>query len=136
MSLLAAVLLVNGFALANHYVNPSYSREDTRSAAQFLEAAARSGDAIVIVGNGTALGHYYEGSIPLVHWGKKVINQRSVLTERVESLNTSYNRLWLVSIRPWEVDRKGIAQTLVDSRYTHLGRREFLGVEISSYRLR
>jgi mannosyltransferase len=134
--LLAAVLLANGLSLANYYFDPRYSREDTRSAARYLETAANSGDAIVIVGSSVAFRHYYKRESPIVTLGKAVINDRAALAGRIQELEKAHNHLWLVSIRPWNTDPKGIALTMLNDRYTPAGRQELPGVEIYSYQLR
>ena len=136
MSLLAAILLVNGLALANYYFDPRYSREDARSAARYLETAAHSGDVIVIRGNHRAFNYYYKGELPVVTLGKTLINNRAVLADRILELGTAYDRLWLVSIRPWQVDDKGIVQAVLDDRCLHRGRQELPGVDINAYQLR
>ena len=64
--LVCAVLAVHVLALRNYYSDPRYAREDTRSASQFLESAARPADKILVVGTLSSLPYYYKGSLPLV----------------------------------------------------------------------
>jgi mannosyltransferase len=133
--LLAAVLLVNGLSLANYYSNPLYSREDARSAARFLEVATDPRDIIVVVGNAAALRYYYKGSSPLVRWGKKVIAAGSALTDRLRELQANHDHIWLVEIRPWEADPKGMVNAVLDNTYTRIEHKELRGVNIYLYRL-
>jgi len=134
-SLLAAVLVINGFSLANYYDNPRYSREDARSAARFLEGAAHPRDLIVIVGNGTALKYYYQGNLALVDFGKKAIGNGLTVTDHLRELPANYDRIWLVEIRPWEADLKGVVKALLDDQYNRIEHRELPGVTINLYRM-
>jgi 4-amino-4-deoxy-L-arabinose transferase-like glycosyltransferase len=134
--LFAAVLLVNGLSLANYYFNPDYGREDTRSAAQYLETAVDPHDALVIVGSGYVFRHYYRRQSGGFSVGKALINDQAALAKRFEELAKDHEQLWLVSIRPWRVDPKGITRALLDDRYTLIEQRELPGVEIHSYLLR
>jgi 4-amino-4-deoxy-L-arabinose transferase-like glycosyltransferase len=136
VALLAAVLLINGLSLAHYYFDPRYSREDARSAARYLETAAHSGDVIVTVGSHAAFKHYYKGEVPVVGLGKAVINDGVALAERIGELGATYDRLWLVSLRSWQVDKKGIVRAMIDNRYGRIERRELSGVEIDAYQLR
>jgi 4-amino-4-deoxy-L-arabinose transferase-like glycosyltransferase len=136
MLLLAAVLLINGFSLANYYGDPRYSREDARAAARYLEGAAQPRDIILVVGNTTALQYYYKGSRPLVRWKHSVISDPSALVEHVQGLSEDHEHLWLVSIRPWQVDPDGRVKALVDTLYSRLHRQEFPSISIYTYQLR
>src|SRR5687768_4677383 len=66
MLLLSAVLAVHSIALANYYFDSNYAREDTRSAALFLESAAGSQDVALVVGTLSSLPYYYRGTLPFV----------------------------------------------------------------------
>lgn len=134
--LLTAVLLVNGLSLTNYYFDPGYSREDARAAAQYLETAADSGDAIVVVGSTAALKHYYKGELPIVALSERVVKDRAALATRLQELGKAHDHLWLVAIRPWWSDPKGITRTMLSEWYTPTARQELPGVEIHAYQLR
>ena len=135
MALLTAVLVINGLSLANYYHNPQYSREDARSAARYLEAEAHAGDIIAVVGNTTALRYYYHGSLPIVAWGKATFNTQAALTDPLQELSRDYKQLWLVEIRPWEMDPEGMVKTVLNERHQLREHKALPGVDISSYRL-
>jgi uncharacterized membrane protein len=135
MTLLAAVLLINGLSLANYYHNPRYSREDAQRAARYLEVAAHSRDIIVVVGNPTGLQYYYRGSLPLMSWGETELGNRPAFTLRLQQLNEDYERLWLVEIRPWEADPNGTVRAALEERYSVLEHREWPGIDIYAYQL-
>jgi hypothetical protein len=134
MLLLGAVLAVHGTALANYYFDPRYAREDTRAAAQYLESAAGPRDVVLVVGTASSLPYYYRGNLPLVD----LTNLQPVgqpLTEKLRNLTANHDRLWLVQIRPWQVDRSGTIKAELDDTYARGYHRHFTGVEIYSYRI-
>jgi hypothetical protein len=136
IALLTAVLAINGLSLANYYHNPQYSREDARSAARYLETEAHTGDIIAVVGNGTALQHYYHGTSPMVSWGKTTFSAEVAWTDPLQKFSKDYAQLWLVEIRPWETDPQGIVKTVLDERQQLLEHKAFPGVDIYTYRIR
>jgi 4-amino-4-deoxy-L-arabinose transferase-like glycosyltransferase len=136
IALLTAVLAINGLSLANYYYNPQYSREDARSAARYLETEAHTGDIIAVVGNGTALQHYYHGTSPMVSWGKTTFSAETAWTDPLQKFSKDYAQLWLVEIRPWETDPQGIVKAVLDERQQLLEHKAFPGVDIYTYRIR
>jgi hypothetical protein len=134
-TILAAVLLFNGLALANYYHNPRYSREDARGAARYLQMATGPRDVIGIVGNTTALTYYYRGKLPIVTWDATDLNEPRELSERLQKLGEDHDHLWLVAVRPWEVDPTGRVQSALDSEYPLVQRQQFPGVDIAAYHL-
>jgi len=136
MTLLSIVLLVNGLSLSNYYFDSRYAREDSRSAAQYLESAARTQDIIVVVGNTRPLRYYYEGNVPIVSWSKKANSGQSAVAQRLKELGSNYDRLWLVQIRQWQEDPTGNVKKVLGQLYTVTQSEHFTGVDIHSYRLR
>ena len=134
-TILAAVLLFNGLALANYYHNPRYSREDARGAARYLQMATGPRDVIGIVGNTTALTYYYRGKLPIVTWDATDLNEPRELSERLQKLGEDHHHLWLVAVRPWEVDPTGRVQSALASEYPLVQRQQFPGVDIAAYHL-
>jgi uncharacterized membrane protein len=135
IGMLVSVLCVNGLSLAGYYFNPQYAREDSRSAAQYLGSAARPGEVILVVGNATALRYYYKGDLAIVRVHRQSTNNGSDVAENLQELVKSHHRLWLVEIRPWEVDPKGKVKAALDSHARPGEHRTFPGVEIHSYHL-
>ncbi|HXV80786.1 MAG TPA: hypothetical protein VEG60_12985, partial [Candidatus Binatia bacterium] len=135
LMLVGAVLAVHGAALANYYFNPRYAREDTRAAAQFLTSKARSQDLILVVGTVSSLPHYYKGSSPLVPLGMPDGRRRSP-EERLAELSVGHDRVWLVQIRPWQVDRTGRVKAALDNSYEIIERHHFPGGDVHGYEIR
>jgi hypothetical protein len=129
-----AVLLVHGLSLANYYFDPRYSREDARSAVRFLLESAQPTHPILVVGNELPLQYYSSGRLPLVSWGRTVIDDQSALLAHLDQLRLQ-PELWLVTIRPWEDDPQGLLKAALDARHRLIERQSFPGIEIYAYRL-
>jgi hypothetical protein len=134
LMLLGAVLAVHGVALANYYFDPRYAREDTRSAARFLESAAGSQDVVLVVGTVSSLPYYYNENLPLVNFSS-LDGAGQSLTERLQEVSGNHNRLWLVQIRPWQVDRKGRVKAALDGAYRLVEQQHFPGVDVYAYQV-
>jgi 4-amino-4-deoxy-L-arabinose transferase-like glycosyltransferase len=135
VALLSTLLFTNGLALAHYYYDPQYAREDSRSAAQYLESMAGPQDMILLVGNKRGLQYYYGGDVPIVQWGRRAANDELAIAERVRKLSEGYNRLWLIEIRPWEVDSKGVAKAVIDRTHTIIRSKHFAGVDVYCYQI-
>ena len=134
MLLLGAVLTVHGVALANYYFEPRYAREDTRAAADYLETAAGPRDVFLIVGTESSLPHYFKGNLPLVDF-RTLQPAEQPLKEKLRKLSTNHDRIWLVQIRPWQVDRSGTIKAELDSTYQIAEQQHFSGIDIYAYRI-
>jgi 4-amino-4-deoxy-L-arabinose transferase-like glycosyltransferase len=134
MMLLGAVLAVHGLALANYYFDPQYAREDTRSAAQYLELMAGPRDRVLVVGTLSSLPYYYKGDPPLTDF-RILEGTDQPLTERLRELGANHDRLWLVQIRPWQVDRAGQVKATLDGAFDVVERQHYPGVDIYAYRV-
>jgi len=133
LSVLLAVLSINGVSLAQYYFNPRYAKADARGAARFLESAGDRRDVILLVGSGTAWGYYYKGDLPVVSWGRSVNDNRETLSSKVQELTKRYDRLWFLRIRPWETDPNGNVNAALDHSLNKDHNLALPGVEISSY---
>jgi mannosyltransferase len=132
--LLGAILAVHGVALANYYFNPRYAREDTRAAGQLLESAVRPGDVLLVVGSSSSLPHYYKGNVPLVDFGS-LDRAGQPLPELLRQVSAKRDRIWLVQIRPWQVDRAGEVKAALDDAHNLFEQQHFSGVDIYLYRI-
>ena len=130
--LTCAVLGVHFMALLNYYSDPRYAREDTRSASQFLASVARPGDAILVVGTLSSLPYYYKGDLPIVSLSD-VGEAAEPLVDRLRNFSQSYNRVWLVQIRPWQMDRAGKVKATFDRTFPLVQSQSFPGAEIHGY---
>lgn len=132
--LLGAILAIHGVALANYYFNPRYAREDTRASGQLLESAVRPGDVILVVGSSSSLPHYYKGSVPLVDFGT-LDRAGQPLTELLREVSAKRDRIWLVQIRPWQVDRAGEVKAALDDAHNLFEQEHFPGVDVYGYKI-
>jgi uncharacterized membrane protein len=132
--LIAAVLLVHSVALANYYFDPRYAREDTRATAKFLESVARPDDLVLVVGTLSSLPHYYTGKSALVRFNMQDESD-DPLGVRLRQLSAKHDRLWLVEIRPWQVDRAGSVKTELDRAYSMFEQQVFPGVFVRGYQI-
>jgi mannosyltransferase len=131
MLMLGAVLTVHAAALANYYFDGRYAREDTRAAAKYLESAAGPRDVFLIVGTESSLPHYYKGKLPLIDF--RNLERTGSLKEKLHKLGASYERIWLVQIRPWQVDRSGSVKAELDGAYIVFDEKHFPGVDVYAY---
>jgi 4-amino-4-deoxy-L-arabinose transferase-like glycosyltransferase len=132
--LVSAVLSVHGASLANYYFDTRYAREDTRSAAKYLESSTEPQDFVLVLGTVSSLRHYYKGNLPVVSFNQFGGGDRP-LSELFTALSTSYDRLWLVQIRPWQVDRAGKVKAALDRAYPLVEQQSFPGVGVFAYAL-
>jgi hypothetical protein len=132
--LLGVVLAIHGVALANYYFDPRYAREDTRAAGRFLESAARPGDAVLVVGTLSSLPYYYKGNVPVLDFDS-LERAGQPLTERLREVSVNRDRIWLVQIRPWQVDRAGKVKAALNRAYGLVEQQHFAGVDIYGYQI-
>jgi hypothetical protein len=98
-----------------------------------LTSKARSQDLILVVGTVSSLPHYYTGRPPLVPFVTPNAGWRSP-EEQVRELSAHHDRLWLVQIRPWQVDRGGKVKTALDNAMANIEHRRFSGVDVYGYK--
>jgi 4-amino-4-deoxy-L-arabinose transferase-like glycosyltransferase len=134
MLLFGVVLAVHGAALANYYFNPQYAREDTRAAGQLLESAVRPGDVLLVVGTSSSLPHYYKGNVPLVDFGS-LDRAGQPLAELLREVSAKRARIWLVQIRPWQIDRAGEVKAALDAAHNLFEQQHFSGVDVYGYKI-
>jgi hypothetical protein len=135
LSLLTAVVLANSFSLTNYYFDTRYAREDSRAAARYLESAAGTKDAVLLVGSTGGLRYYYKGQNQLV---RAVVGESAPQTGvdgHVDELIKDSDRVWLVQIRPWETDPQGKVKAALDNLASADEHKTYAGVEIHSYQL-
>ena len=126
-----AILSVNGISLVNYYFNPRYSREDARSAAQFLQSSSAAGDVIVAVGSTTALRHYYNGALPIVSIDGQRTDDSAV--DQLRPIVFQRNRVQFVEIRPWETDRTGSVKAALERLAWRRELKAFPGASVYTY---
>lgn len=130
--LVCAVLAVHFLALRNYYSDSRYAREDTRSAGRFLESATRPADKILVVGTLSSLPYYYKGGLPLVSLSDIGESEQPV-DARLRKFTANCNRIWLIQIRPWQMDRAGAVKATLDRTCSLVQSQSFPGVEVHAY---
>ena len=99
--LLATLLAGMGWSITRYFTHDHYrTREDYRSAAQFIASNERVGDLIIVNGPESlpAFMHYYAGCLPVVGLPEGGWSPERVADE-LETIARSYDRLWLVRAR-------------------------------------
>jgi hypothetical protein len=95
---------------------------------------AGPGDGVLVVGTLSSLPYYYKGNPPLVNFDP-LNGAGRPLSEQLRELSGDHERLWLVQIRPWQVDREGKVKAALDGTYGVVERQHFPGIDIYSYRV-
>jgi hypothetical protein len=131
---LVVVLGVHLVSLTNYYFEPRYAREDTRAAAEFLRSATRRDDIVLVLGTLSSLPHYYQGGPPLVPFTPSDGKDKP-LEARLRQLGEQHDRLWLVQIRPWQIDRSGVVKVELDRTFAMIKQQVFPGVSIHGYQI-
>jgi hypothetical protein len=80
------------------------------------------------------LPHYYKGSVPLVDFGS-LDRAGQPLPELLREVSAKRDRIWLVQIRPWQVDRAGEVKAALDDAHNLFEQQHFSGVDIYLYRI-
>jgi hypothetical protein len=129
------VLSANGISLANYYFDSEYAREDARSAARFLESAAKPRDIILFNGSPTAFQHYYKGNLPIVRVAAYPLKNTLLVQDKLPQITKTHDRIWLVEFRPWETDPNGKVKATLDNLAQRDAEKRFPGVQIHSYQV-
>jgi mannosyltransferase len=129
------VLLVVGFsayALGNYYFNAKYAKEDTRSAAEYLETAAGERDVILVLEISLAIEYYFDGTAEVHGIYGSQLESTAGLHNELSHIARGHNKLWLVWSRPW-VDPEASVKRYFDERYEIIDRQDFPGVQVYGY---
>ncbi len=105
-----AALVPAAIGLRAQYFDPSLARDDYRSLVAEIERSAEPGDAVLLVApNQTEIfNYYYRGPLPMIGLpAQRPIDVTDTLG-RLGALQSSYQRVWLVSWAMNEADPKGV----------------------------
>ena len=141
---LAVMLIASmGLSVYRYFHDERYrTKEDHRSAAQYVEANERPRDVIVVTApeNITAFTHYYQGSLPVVGVPRVSLTggpDPGQLADDLAALAGSYDRLWLVHCRTMFSDPEDLVTKWLDSHTMRLEHRVLSGygslVTINAY---
>lgn len=126
----AAVALLWGLSLRNHYFDPRYGKEDMRSAGALLASRAVAGERIVAANTEALLFYYYRGPVPIVTywlgWAADPVARR----ERLDRLIADAPGAWVVLSRGEDLDPPGAFARDLDERHPDAERFQFEGVRM------
>lgn len=133
----AAVLAPTGLSLAQHFTEPRYSKEDARGIAAFLHLHAGEDDLVFLVGTDRPFRNYYwrrpgmelrAGSLADAwHWVQLDGQQQR---ERFEEAAGEHERVFVVFLRPKDVDPHGRWRQYLEERNPGAEVAHFTGSEV------
>ncbi|MBD3368547.1 MAG: hypothetical protein GF405_10335 [Candidatus Eisenbacteria bacterium] len=131
--LCAALVVLCGLSLWNYHADPSYGREDVRSAVEFVEQRERPGDVIFVPVVRDVFRHYYDGGAELVVLYPGQAGSDAEVSRRVPDLLGDAERVWFVESRWWHVDPGRRIPTYLDAFYRPVEEASFPGVTVTLY---
>ncbi len=135
----AAAALITGLSLYNHYYEPTYMKQDMRSAAGIVNQQAREGDLVIISSiemGGPFIYYYKRSDVPFVGYPPdQSMVDPSKLGADIRKLVAGRKRAWLVLGRTWSSDPSGLIRRHFDSLSSPAVRRHYQGVTVLCYDL-
>jgi len=129
-ALAAGVVVVWAWALAQHYADPRYAKEDYRGVAALLRARGAEGETVVVAGAEDGLIHYYRGplTVNVVWLGHAADPARmdAELDERVAGSRAA----WVVVSRSEDLDPADRFARRLDERWPDAERLRWPGVRV------
>ena len=107
---LGLAMVPAAMGLSAQYFDPSLARDDYRGLVVAIDNASKPNDAIVLVAPNQAevFNYYYHGPLPTLGLpAQRPIDPRDTL-QRLESMRSAYDRIWLVSWAMNEADPPGV----------------------------
>ncbi|GJM45041.1 MAG: hypothetical protein DHS20C21_18830 [Gemmatimonadota bacterium] len=130
----AALMLV---ALGQHYFDPAYAKEDSRSAARFIAEREAPGDSVVVIYSYRPFRHYFSdtgsGQAPLHHVHKRFLRTDEEMRSHVADASEGASRVWLVLSRWWDVAPEAQIRRAFEESLQEQDRWEFPGVKVTLY---
>ncbi|MDP2937569.1 MAG: glycosyltransferase family 39 protein [Dehalococcoidia bacterium] len=137
---LALFFLVQGAAVAfqRYYTGNAsfqYNRGDHRSLASYIETQGQQGDAIILNAPGQTeiFGYYYQGQTPILPMPRQRPLDQDATGQELESLVSTYGRIWLVLWGQRESDPRDFIERWLDGRVYKTADRWFRGVRLVLY---
>ncbi len=133
----AAVLAPTGVSLAQHFNEPRYAKEDARGIAAFLHQAAGEEDLVFIVGTDRPFRNYYwrrpgtelQGASIADAWHWLHLGKQERV-ERLEEAMQGREQVFVVFLRPKDVDPHGNWKKHLEDTYPDAGVIPFTGSEV------
>ena len=124
-------------SLGNHYFDPAYAKEDSRSAARLILEEGNPDDSIVVIYSFRPFRWYYAdtggGSARLFHAHKRFLRSDEELRAHVAEASDGAGRVWLVLSRWWDVAPEPRIRRAFEERLDERQRWEFPGVKVTLY---
>jgi 4-amino-4-deoxy-L-arabinose transferase-like glycosyltransferase len=135
-AVLAAGLLAV-VSLGQHYFDPAYAKEDTRSAAQLVLDRGGASDSVVVIYAFRPFRWYYAekggGEAKLYHEHKRFLRTDEELRAHVAEASEGVDRVWLVLTRWWDVAPEPKIRRAFEATLDERERWEFPGVKVTLY---
>ena len=113
----------------NYHSDPSYARDDIRSAVGVIEEGERDGDMLLAVNSSRVIEHYYGGRNRLLLLVPEWIGADSTRA-KVGEYTSEYRRIWYLRCRHWDTDPDDTVLSALESMSRADGRWSFPGVEL------
>ena len=116
----AALVLVgatSGLTLARYYNDPAAARDDYRGIAEFIQATARPGDAVLLhaPGQSEVFRYYYKGDLPVYPLPRQRPMDFAATEQDLQSL-LDHRKVYALYWATEEADPDGLLQKWLDSR--------------------
>ena len=128
----AAAVLIAAVSICDYYALPAYAKQDVRSAADFVNRAARPGDIVIISSvemGGPFIYYYTRFRVPYVGYppGRGYVDEK-VLPTDLAHLIVGKQRAWLVLGRTWSSDPRDLIARFFHERFAQVEDRRYDGV--------
>ncbi|MHB0998960.1 MAG: glycosyltransferase family 39 protein [Armatimonadota bacterium] len=136
----AAMAVIVGLSLYNHYFDSRYTKQDIRSAAEIINKQGRPGDAVLVSSvelGGPFIYYFKRLDIPYHGYpsGKGFVDPANLPKDMNRLLNKK-KRVCLVLGRTWSSDPEGILLSSFTSKYDSVIKSSFSGVIVRCFDLK
>ncbi|MCD4690065.1 glycosyltransferase family 39 protein [bacterium] len=129
------IVVISLMGVANYFWNPTYWREDVRSAARYIEEREQDGDVVLVPVVTDVFDHYHQGLSErfLLYPGQCMSDEE--VAARVDDGTGGHKRVWFVQSRLWHADPDGRIASHLDLRHELMQSACFPGVTVDLYQL-
>lgn len=118
-----AVGLLWTIALAHHYFDPRYGKEDYRGAVRLVAERSRPGEKLLAVGAQEPIYYYYRGPLPVDQLWLGFASRPGRLASELDEKLAGARATWIVLSRPEDLDPRDVFAHTLEAR--HPGAEEF-----------
>jgi uncharacterized membrane protein len=132
MSRYAALVIVCVLFMAsnvNYYADPTYARDDIRSAVDMIEQEEGASDLILGINSVSVIEHYYDGT-NRVQWISPIELGREETYSKVDRYLAREGRVWYLRLRHWDSDPSDMLLEALQGRGMLLGEWEYPGIRL------